>query len=202
MTTGTADPGTARASGALVIGTRARLVQVQATVGTGPPGFTIIGVPGAREARDRIRAAAINSGACWPTGTITVRLSPAGASDHGGGTDLPIAVAVLAAAGALPDRASHRHVFAAELGLDGRLRPVRGLVAVLRAAADADGPVTVVAAAENWPEACMVPGVRIAPCQSLRQVIAWLRSQQPPWEPCPGAAGCVQALAYWQGTSR
>ncbi len=191
MTTGTPDPGTARARGALVTGTRAELIQVQATIGTGPPGFTVTGVPGhgSRETRDRIRAATINSGACWPTGTITVSLSPAGASDHGCGTDLPIAVAILAAAGALPHVAGQRHVFAAGLGLDGRLRPVRGLVPVLRAAAEADGPVTAVAAPGNWPEACMVPGVVIAPCQSLRQVIAWLRGQQLPWEPYLPAAG-------------
>ncbi|MGA2830141.1 MAG: ATP-binding protein [Streptosporangiaceae bacterium] len=185
MTTGTPDPGTAQVCGAGVTGTRAELIQVQATIGTGPPGLTITGLPdhGIREARDRIRAATLNSGHCWPTGAITVSLSPARACHHGCGTDLPIAVAILAAAGVLPHGASQGHVFAAELGLDGQLRPVRDLVSLLRAAAEADGSVTAVIAPDNWLEACTVPGVRIAPCQSLRQVIAWLRGQQLPWEP-------------------
>ena len=180
MTTETPHPGTAHACGALAVGTRAELIQVQATISDGAPAFGVSGVPGIsfREARDRIRAAVLNSGLDWPTGAITISLPPASALRHGCGLDLPIAVAVLAAAGTLPASAGadRRCVFAAELGLDGQLRPVRGLVSVLQTAA-ADGPVTAVIAPGNRPEACMVAGVTIAPCQSLRQVAAWLRGQ-------------------------
>ena len=79
-------------------------------------------------------------------------------SGDGCGLDLPIAVAVLAAAGALPAGAGRERVFAAGLGLDGQLRPVRSLVPVLRAAAAADGPVTVVAAAGNGRKPAWSPG--------------------------------------------
>ena len=154
---------------------------MQATISDGAPAFGVSGVPGIsfREARDRIRAAVLNSGLDWPTGAITISLPPASALRHGCGLDLPIAVAILAAAGTLPASAGadRRCVFAAELGLDGQLRPVRGLVPVLQAAVAADGPVTAVIAPGNRPEACMVAGVTIAPCQSLRQVAAWLRGQ-------------------------
>ena len=182
MTTGLPDPATGHARGALVTGTRAELIQVQAAIGDGASAFGVSGVPGIsfREARDRVRAAVLNSGLDWPTGAITISLPPASALRHGCGLDLPIAVAVLAAAGTLPARAGadRRCVFAAELGLDGQLRAVRGLVPALQAAAAADGPVTAVIAPGNRPEARMVAGVTIAPCQSLRQVAAWLRGQQ------------------------
>ena len=164
------------------MGTRAELIQVQATIRDEAPAFGVSGVPAIsfREARDRVRAAVLNSGLDWPTGAITISLPPASALRHGCGLDLPIAVAVLAAAGTLPASAGadRECVFAAELSLDGQLRPVRGLIPVLQAAAAAaDGPVTAVIAPRNWPEACMVAGVTIAPCQSLRQVATWLRGQ-------------------------
>ena len=121
------------------MGTRAELIQVQATISDGAPAFGVSGVPGIsfREARDRVRAAVLNSGLDWPTGAITISLPPASAFRHGCGLDLPIAVAVLAAAGTLPASAGADRgcVFAAELGLDGQLRPVRSLVPVLQAAA-------------------------------------------------------------------
>lgn len=180
MTISMPDPGTARVRGAVISGTRAELIPVQATIVTGPPSLNITGISRYEigETRDRIRAASINSGLCWPAGAITVSLDPAGACDDGCGPDLPVAVAVLTAAGVLPRDASRGYVFAAELGLDGRLRPASGLVAVLDAVAEADGPLTAVIAPENGPEACTVPGVRIVFCQSLRQVITWLRGQQ------------------------
>ena len=189
MTTGLPDLAAAHARGALVTGTRAELIQVQATISDGAPAFSVCGVPGIsfREARNRIRAAVLNSGLGWPTGAITISLPPASAFRHGCGLDLPIAVAVLTAAGTLPTSAGadRRCVFAAELGLDGQLRPVRGLVPVLQAAAQTGRPVTAVIAPPNWPEACMVTGVTIAPCQSLRQVAVWLRGQHPATEPYP-----------------
>ena len=137
-----------------------------------------------RETRDRIRAASINSGAVLAhrchhrqpePGRACLSTTAAVPTCRSPSRSWPPPVS-------FHRDASRGYVFAAELGLDGRLRPVRGLVAVLHAAAEADGPVTAVIAPENWPEACTVPGVRIVFCQSLRQVIAWLRGQQLPRE--------------------
>ena len=133
MTTSLPGPGVARVHGAVLTGIHAEIIEVQATVAVGAPGFAIIGVPGdgTREMRDRVRAAVLNSGLAWPSGGITVSLGSPSLFRRGCGLDLPIAVAVLAAAGTVPAGPATGRVFAAELGLDGRLRPVRGIVPVL-----------------------------------------------------------------------
>src|SRR5262249_56199501 len=81
-----------------------------------------------REARDRIRAAIINSREQWPQRRITVGLSPASLPKRGSGFDLGIALSILAAAGAIPAAAIDGVAFLGELGLDGPLRPVRGVL--------------------------------------------------------------------------
>src|SRR6202034_618128 len=126
-----------------------------------------------REARDRSRAAIVNSGERWPNSKITVGLSPATLPKRGSGFDLAIAVAILAAAGAVPASALAGKMFLAELGLDGRLRPVPG---VLPAVVAAEGGVdAVVVAAQNAGEASLVPGVTVIGANSLSEVIVWLR---------------------------
>ena len=158
----------------------ASLIEVQATIAAGTPGFQIIGVPGddTWALRDRVRAAVLNSGLAWPVAGITVGLGPASLFRRGCGLDLAIAVAVLAASGAVPPDAGAGRVFAAELGLDGHLRPVRGIVPILAAAASRGKPVTAVVAPGNQPEAALLPGITVAPYESLRQVAAWLRGEQ------------------------
>ena len=104
MTTSLPGPGVARVHGAVLTGIHAEIIEVQATVAVGAPGFAIIGVPGdgTREMRDRVRAAVLNSGLAWPSGGITVSLGSPSLFRRGCGLDLPIAVAVLAAAGTVP----------------------------------------------------------------------------------------------------
>ena len=141
-----------------------------ARISNGPPAFSISGLPetSVRETRDRIRAAILNSGQPWPAGSITVSLLPASLPKHGSGFDLAIAVAVLTAAAAVPASAADECVFVAELGLDGSLRPVPGVLPALIAAAAA-GCTRAVVAAQNAAEAVTVaPGMAVVPCQSLR----------------------------------
>jgi magnesium chelatase family protein len=185
MTTSLTGPGVARVHGAVLTGIHAEIIQVQATVAVGAPGFAIIGVPGdgTREMRDRVRAAVLNSGLAWPSGDITVSLSSPSLFRRSCGLDLPIAVAILAAAGTVPAGPAAGRMFAAELGLDGRLRPVRGIVPVLMASAGRGGHVTAVIAPQNTPEAAMLPGTTIVPGQSLGQVAAWLRGEPLAREP-------------------
>jgi magnesium chelatase family protein len=124
-----------------------------------------------REAQDRIRAAIVNSGEQWPV-QITVSLP----TERGSRADLAIAVSVLAAAGAVPAVALAGVMFCAELGLDGRLRPVPSVQAAVVAAAAHRGFRTVMVAAENAAEAALVPGVRVIAAQTFTEVTAWLRS--------------------------
>src|ERR1700749_4139217 len=181
----------ARTLSVALVGVRGHLIEVEADIANGLPAMILVGLPDTalREARDRIRAAVVNSGQAWPSSKITVGLSPATLPKRGSGYDLAIAVAVLAAAEAVPLSALAGKMFLAELGLDGRLHPVPG---VLPAVVAAEGGVdTVVAAAQNVAEAALVPGVRVIGANSLVEVIVWLRGGPPPTlsavpEPSPG----------------
>ena len=180
-------PGTGSAHGVAVIGVAGHLIQASARISTGPSAVSISGLPGtsARETRDRIRAAVLNSSQPWPGCAITVSLLPASLRKHGSGFDLAIAVAVLTAAGTVP-AAGHGCVFVAELGLDGSLRPVPGILPALLAAAAA-GYKQAVVAAQNAAEAVTVPGLAVIPCRRLREVLVWLRGQALPSQPAISA---------------
>ena len=178
-------PGTGRAYGAAIIGVDGHLVEAEAVISNGAPAFSIAGLPetSVRETRDRIRTAVLNSGQPWPAESITVNLLPASLPKYGAGLDLAVAVAVLTAAAAVPASTADQCVFVAELGLDGSLRPVRGVAPALIAAASA-GYRRAVVAADNGAEAQVASGMAVVACQSLRAVIAWLRGQ--PSAPQPG----------------
>jgi magnesium chelatase family protein len=94
----------ARTYSAALVGVEGGLIEVEADTVDGPPAITLIGLPDTahREARDRIRAAIVNSGEQWPAQKITVSLSPASLPKRASSFDLAIAVSVLAAAGAVP----------------------------------------------------------------------------------------------------
>ena len=109
-------------------GVSGRLIEVEADLSAGLPGLTFTGLPDVSvlESRDRIRAAVLSSGLSWPNKRITVALLPADVRKYGAMFDVALAVSVLAAAGDVPAAAVAGVVWLAELGLDGRLRPVRG----------------------------------------------------------------------------
>src|SRR5215475_13805800 len=151
----------ARTHSVALVGVEGHLIYVEADIAQGLPATIVVGLPDTalREARDRIRAAIVNSGESWPQTKITVGLSPASLPKRGSGFDLAIAVAILAAAGGLPLSSPVGKMFLAELGLDGRLRPVPGVLpAVVAAEPSVDA---VVVAAANRAEARLVPGVRV-----------------------------------------
>ena len=120
----------ARAFSVALVGVKGHLIEVEADIANGLPATILVGLPDTalREARDRIRAAIVNSGESWPNSKITVGLSPAALPKRGSGFDLAIAVAILAADDSLPLTAPAGKMFLAELGLDGRLRPVPGVL--------------------------------------------------------------------------
>jgi magnesium chelatase family protein len=180
----------ARAHSVALVGVEGHLVEIEADIANGLPATILVGLPDTtlREARDRVRAAFVNSGWEWPKTKITIGLSPANLPKRGSGFDLAIAVAVLAADEVvIPLTAPEGMVFLAELSLDGRLRPVPGVLPSV-AAALASGMTTVVVAAENYAEAALVPGVRVVAAESLIQIAIWLRGGQRPVAPPPKPA--------------
>src|SRR4029453_15227870 len=113
---------------------------------TGLPTFGLVGLPDAslQESRDRVRAAAANSGFPLPQQRITVNLSPAALPKAGTGFDLAGPPALLSPSGPAAAPAVNRYVHIGELGLDGRVRPVRGVLPAVLAAVDAGRPAGVV----------------------------------------------------------
>jgi magnesium chelatase family protein len=177
----------ARTHSVALVGVTGHLIEVEADIAQGLPVTILVGLPDTalREARDRIRAAIVNSGEKWPQQKITVGLSPASLPKRGSGFDLAIAVAILAADNsALPLSSPAGIMFLAELGLDGCLRPVPGVLPAVVAAA-AGGVDTVVVAAQNAAEAGLVPGIRVVAAAWLAEVAIWLRGGPPPAPPAP-----------------
>ena len=159
----------AKANGAVISGVDAHIVEVEAHLSSGLPGMSIVGLADTAvgEARDRVRAAVLNSGARWPQVRITVGLSPASLHKRGSGLDLAIASAILAADGQIPCEPLADAILFGELGLDGRARPVRGAV-VAAVAAVRSGLDRIVVAEQNAAEAGVVPGVTAVGVRSLR----------------------------------
>ena len=171
---------------AVLLGVDGRTVRVEVHVANGLPGFTVVGLPDAavRESRDRVRAALASSGLPWPRRRITVNLAPSGMRKGGSGLDLPIAVGVLVASGVLDAEAVAGHAFVGELGLDGSLRGVPGVLVL----AEALVGLRVVVAEENGVEAALAGGdCRTA--ATLADVEARCSGRRPWSSPSPVAPG-------------
>lgn len=181
----------ARTLAATLVGVTGRLVAVEAHIASGLPAFILVGLPDASlsESRDRVRAAVVNSGQAWPNRRITVGLSPASLPKGGSSFDLGIACAVLSAAGVVPVEPFADTLLLGELGLDGRVRPVRGVLPAVMAAA-AGGLARVVVPEANADEARLVPGLEVLGVRSLAQVVARLRGDpEPTDEPARDPSG-------------
>ncbi|GCB45707.1 YifB family Mg chelatase-like AAA ATPase [Streptomyces sp. NL15-2K] len=181
--------GFARTCAVALVGVEGVVVEVQADLEPGVAAFTLVGLPdkSLTESRDRVRAAVVNSGAEWPQKKLTVGLSPASVPKAGSGFDLAVACAVLGAAERIDPRVLADIVMIGELGLDGRVRPVRGILPAVLAAADA-GYEQVVVPECAAAEASLVPGVSVLGVRSLRQLIAVLADEPVPEEE-PDEAG-------------
>jgi magnesium chelatase family protein len=177
----------ARTHSIALVGVEGHPVEIEADIQNGLPGLLLVGLPDTalREARDRIRAAIVNSREQWPQRRITVGLSPASLPKRGSGFDIGIAVAILSAAGSVPAGAIDGVAFLGELGLDGQLRPVRGVLPAVAAAA-ARGFRRVAVPCANEAEAALVPGLRVLSATTLRGLLSWLRGGPPA---LPGEAG-------------
>lgn len=163
-----------------VIGVTGHVIEVECHIANGLPGMHLIGLldTALNEARDRVRSAVMNSRYGWPDTRITISLFPASLPKRGSQFDLAIAMSVMGAAGIVPIERIAEPFFLGELGLDGRLRPVRGILPAVAAAAEA-GATRVVVPAPNAAEAALVPGVTVVPAINLRELVERLREADP-----------------------
>jgi magnesium chelatase family protein len=160
-------------SSAVVEGVDGHPVTVEVHVSQGLPGYTLVGLPdvSCRESRDRVRAAILSSGLEWPLKRVTINLAPSSVPKAGSALDLPIALGILAASGQIEPAMLNRLGAVGELGLDGSLRPVRGLVCLAGAIAGEQVVVPVQGAREA---AVTRPGA-VLTAGSLGEVVAALR---------------------------
>ena len=186
--------GLARAWSVALCGVDGQVVEIEADIGGGLPGVHLVGLPDAavQESRDRVRAAVVNSGQAWPKERIVLALSPATLRKTGSAFDLALAACVLAAAGAVEQAALDGTVLVGELALDGRLRPVRGVLPCLLAARAAGiGRAVVPDAALS--EAALVDGIDVYGAATLSAVLAWLAGASGLARPGPPAAPRAEA---------
>src|SRR5664280_1558987 len=143
--------------GAAIYGIDAHLIDVEVDMfaSGNARDSVMVGMPdvAVRESRERIKSALINSGFGYPNKRITINLAPANVRKEGAGFDLPVAIGILGAMGAV--KALDRHIFIGELSLDGAIRPVRGSLSIAVCARE-QGIANLIVPAENAAEAAVV----------------------------------------------
>jgi len=166
-----------------LVGTEARLVDVELDVNTGVPKFTVVGLPSAsvREAEQRTKSALLSSEERWPPKRITANLAPGSLRKQGSHYDIAIAVATVAADERLDPEGLDDWLFFGELALDGTLRPGRGVLPAAIAAKEA-GLRGIVCPSANAAEAAVVEGIEVVPAHKLTAVFGFLRGH---WAPGP-----------------
>ncbi|BBZ23641.1 YifB family Mg chelatase-like AAA ATPase [Mycolicibacter hiberniae] len=165
-----------RAFSVAVRGLHGLIVEIEADITSGLPGVHLVGLPDAalQESRDRVRAAITNSGQRWPAARLTLALSPATLPKMGSVYDVALAAAVLAAERKTSWSLLDKTVLLGELALDGRVRPVHGVLPAVLAAKN-DGWAAAVVPVDNLAEASLVDGIDVYGVATLRQLYGWLR---------------------------
>jgi len=172
-----------------LVGLEAAVVEIEVWLGSGLPRTVLVGLPDAAltEARDRCRAAVSSAGLAWPSQVVTINLTPATLPKAGSHYDLGITAAVLAASGVVPKTRLEHVILLGELGLDAKVRPVRGVLPALLAAQRCGVSQAIVPASQRA-EAGLVEGIEVHGVATLADVIALLRGQPvdlPPVAPEP-----------------
>ena len=165
-----------------LVGLDARRVEVEAHLEDGLPAFAIVGLPdrACQEAKQRVRSGISSAELQWPVRRLTVNLAPAELRKEGSGFDLPIALAVLAASRQVPDESLRGHAAVGELALDGRVRPVSGVLAAAEGAKQ-QGLSRLFCAASSASEAALA-GIEPVPLHHLAEAVSYLRGE---WQPEP-----------------
>ena len=190
----------ARVLSAALVGVEAALVRVEVDVTPGLPAFTTVGLPDSavRESRERVRTAIRNAGFPFPADRITVNLAPADLRKEGASFDLPIALGILAATGAVTNGRIGPFAVVGELALDGQIQAVRGVLAV-GLACRRQGIDTLVVPVANHSEAQAVEGLRVLGAPTLRDAVGLLNGDADaaaPPPPEPPAAPATDDLDF------
>lgn len=160
-------------------GIDAYLVEVEAFVSQGMPGFDVVGLPdnAVRESKDRVRAAMKTCGFEYPVSRITINLAPADVKKVGAIYDVPVLFSLLAATGQIPQISSDM-AFVGELSLDGKVRPVNGVLPMVVKAASL-GVKKFFVPRDNAAEASVAEGVECYPVSTVQELYAHLTGEQP-----------------------
>lgn len=173
-------------------GIEANLIHVEVDISTGLPGFSMVGLLSneVREARERVQVALRNADFDIPPKKITINLAPANLKKDGTGFDVPIAIGILQTLGYFRREATENILFAGELGLDGEIKPVSGILPIVREAARR-GVGTCIVPWDNRVEGSVIPDVRVRGVHNIHQLTAFLQEPDPgrqeellPTQPC------------------
>src|SRR6266852_4805391 len=169
----------ARVRSAALHGIEAATVSVEVDVAPGLPSFTTVGLPDSavRESRDRVRAAIKNAGFEFPVERITVNLAPADLRKEGVAFDLPMALGILCATGLVKPERLERALVLGELSLDGRVRPVRGVLPVALHCRRQQH-VLLIVPADNAAEASVVEGIDVIPVKTIHETVEYLNAER------------------------
>ncbi|TDX51954.1 YifB family Mg chelatase-like AAA ATPase [Orenia marismortui] len=165
----------AKAISNAVLGIDGYSVEVEVDLAKGLPAFTIVGLPdvAVKEAKERVRSAIKNTGYPFPIKRITVNLAPANIKKEGAAFDLPIAIAILAAADLIDNKRLKDYALIGELSLDGKIRSVKGILS-MALAAKADGKKGIILPEHNSQEASVVENLKVIAVKDLQEVIDYL----------------------------
>ena len=173
---------------ATLLGVEGHLVTVEVHVSPGLPSYTVVGLPdtAVRESRERVRAAVLSSGLVFPQHRITVNLAPGAVRKHGAGLDLAVALGILVATDALPADVLEGTAVLGELGLDGTVRGVPGMLALVDSLARR-GVERVIVPARDAAEAALVHGVHVRAAEHLGALRDCCKGEAPwpDWDPLP-----------------
>ncbi len=174
---------------ATVVGIDACPVHVEVDVSYGLPHYQLVGLPdtSVRESRDRVRAAIRNSGFDFPSFRITINLAPGDVRKAGPAFDLPIAMGMLAATGAITRSDLAGIVLIGELSLDGSIQPARGVLPIA-AEARRHGARALLLPYDNLTEAAVVSGLRLLPVRTLREAVERMNQPADAWPECRGGS--------------
>lgn len=170
----------ARIYGAATLGLNGHVIAVETDISNGLPSFDLVGLAATsvKEAKERVRAAVKNSGYEFPMRRLTVNLAPADLKKDTAGLDLSLAVAILVSSGQIPEEACENCLFLGELALDGRIRPVNGILPMVLEGA-AQGMKTVFVSRDNAAEALLCPDLTV---YGVRPLALW-DDDYPAWLP-------------------
>ncbi len=168
-----------RVKGATLFGISADVIDVEVDIALGLPGLSMVGLPDSsiKESRERVRSAIKNSGFEYPLRRITINLAPADVRKEGSSLDLPVSIGILSATGVLKRKIIEDILIVGELSLDGKLRPIKGILSMILRAKE-NRMASVILPTDNMGEASCIDGIDLYPVDTLANTILFLNGQK------------------------